>query len=121
MQLLWKNSNSALRQFIRDQTLVKKQKDLLHTMIQFGIMEFFHIDNNEEYKLAGSDHLAAGERTAGKVVFADSWDGFFDKFDFKSFDDFFDYSGGKIINKNNKRTVSVLTLGDSPDLKSFFM
>jgi hypothetical protein len=71
--------------------------------------------------LAGNDHLAAGERTAGKVVFADSWDGFFDKFNFKSFDDFFDYSGGKIINKNNKRNVSVLTLGNGPDLKTFFM
>jgi hypothetical protein len=90
-------------------------------MIQFGIMQLFHIDNNEEYKLANNDYLAAAERTAGKVVFADSWDVFFDKFDFKSFDDFFDYSGGKIINKNNKRNVSVLTLGDGPDLKTFFI
>ena len=90
-------------------------------MIQFGIIELFHIDNNQEYKLTNNVHLAAGERTAGKVVFADPWDGFFDTFATKSFDDFFDYSGGKIINKNNKRNVSVLTLGDGPDLKTFFI
>lgn len=71
--------------------------------------------------MAGKNHLAAGERTMDKIVFADSWDGFFAKFNLKSFDDFFDYSGGKTIDKNNKRNVKILTLGDGPDLKTFFI
>ena len=101
--------------------LGKKRKDLLHTMIQSGIIRFVHIDTNEECKLVNKDHLTTGKWTTGKVVFADSWGVFFDKFDFKSFDDFFDYSDGKIINKNNKRNVTVLTLGEGPDLKTFFI
>ena len=71
--------------------------------------------------MAGENHLVAKEQTTGSVVFADSWNGFFAKFDLKSFDDFFDYSGGKTIDKNNKRNVRILTLGDGPDLKTFFM
>lgn len=66
-------------------------------------------------------HLAAGAKTIGEVVFADSWGVFFDKFDFRSFDDFFDYSDGVVINKNKKRNVSVLTVGDGSDLKTFFI
>lgn len=101
--------------------LLRRNRNSLHTMIRLGIMEFLHIYNNQEYKLADSDHITAEPETTGEVVFADTWDIFFDKFGFKSFDDFFEYSEGKIINKNNKRDVTVLTLGDGPDQKTFFI
>ena len=40
-----------------------------------------------------------------KVVFADSWQPIFVELGLKSFDDFFGYRGGKIVDKNNKRDV----------------
>jgi len=71
--------------------------------------------------LAGKYQLTTNKRTRNKIVFADSWQGFFAKFGLRSFDDFFDYSDGKIVDKNNKRNVSILTLGSGADLKTFFM
>jgi len=57
-----------------------------------------------------------------RVVFTDSWKGFFASFSLNSFDDFFRYTAGRIINKNNKRDVSILKLGQSPqDNKVFFL
>lgn len=74
---------------------------------------------NEKFELAGKYQLPAGG--ADKVVFADSWERVFAKFGFESFDDFFDYSGGKMVNRNRKRNVTILTLGDGADAKTFFM
>jgi len=56
-----------------------------------------------------------------RVVFAESWQPVFAGFGLKSFDDFFYFSGGKKINKNKKRDVSILTFGDEPNRKVFFL
>ena len=55
-----------------------------------------------------------------KIVFAETWQKFFAKFGLKSFKDFFDYSQGQIINKNAKRNVCELALGEGDDRKVFF-
>ena len=56
-----------------------------------------------------------------RIVFADFWQPVFAEFGLKSFGDFFDYSGGQQTNKNNKRDVSILTFGNKPDCKVFFL
>ncbi len=56
-----------------------------------------------------------------KVIFENAWQDFFAQFGLKSFDDFFDYTAGQIIDRNNKRNVQILTFGDEPDCKVFFM
>jgi len=56
-----------------------------------------------------------------KIVFAKSWQGGFAGFGLESFSDFFNFAGGKIINKNTKRDVQQLTLGNGDDSKVFFM
>ncbi len=55
------------------------------------------------------------------VVFADSWQPVFADFGLKSFDDFFDYRSRQPIEKNSRRDVATLTLGDGPDCKVFFL
>ena len=55
-----------------------------------------------------------------KIVFAETWQKFFAKFGLESFDDFFDYSQGQIINKNAKRNVCELALGEGDNRKVFF-
>jgi len=42
-----------------------------------------------------------------KIVFTDTWQKFFADFGLKTFDDFFNYSHGQTINKNNKRDVVI--------------
>ena len=44
------------------------------------------------------------------VIFVGNWRDYFTGFSLNSFDDFFYYGDGRIINKNNKRDVSVLSL-----------
>jgi len=56
-----------------------------------------------------------------KIVFADNWQKFFAEFGLKSFDDFFYYSRGNIINKNKKREVITLDLGEAAQKKEFFI
>jgi len=56
-----------------------------------------------------------------KIVSADNWQKFFAEFGLKSFDDFFYYSRGNTINKNKKREVVTLDLGDASQKKQFFM
>jgi len=56
-----------------------------------------------------------------RIVFADSWQPVFDEFGLRSFDDFFTFPGGERINKNNKRDVTILTFGDEPHRKLFFL
>ena len=55
-----------------------------------------------------------------KTVFKDSWQKVFTEFGLESFDDFFDYSQGRTINRNKKRNVSMLTFGEGDDRKIFF-
>jgi hypothetical protein len=56
-----------------------------------------------------------------KVVFADSWQGFFEESGLVSFDDLFNYSAGERINKNNKREVIRFAFGSGLHEKQFFM
>ena len=56
-----------------------------------------------------------------QVVFTGSWEKFFDEFGLTRFDDFFSFAGGERINKNNKRDVQVLTLGQGDKAKVFFL
>lgn len=56
-----------------------------------------------------------------KMVFANSWQPVFAESGFKSFDDFFDYPDAKRSGKNNKRDVQILTLGNEPNHKVFFL
>lgn len=56
-----------------------------------------------------------------KVVFENTWQDFFAQFGLKSFDDFFDYAAGQVIDRNTKRNVQILTFGNEPDCKVFFM
>lgn len=58
---------------------------------------------------------------AEKIVFEDSWQHVFAEFGLNCFDDFFNFSGGERINKNNKRNVQTLTFGDGSARKVFFM
>jgi len=57
----------------------------------------------------------------GKVVFVKSWQPIFAESGLKLFEDFFDYSGGQRIGKNNKREVITFHLGRAEAKKQFFM
>ena len=56
-----------------------------------------------------------------RVVFAGSWQSFFAEFDLRSFGDFFEYPGGERPGRGKKRHVSILNLGNGPNLKVFFL
>ncbi|MHC4115337.1 MAG: lipopolysaccharide kinase InaA family protein [Planctomycetota bacterium] len=56
-----------------------------------------------------------------KVVFVNSYKQTFAGFGLKSFDDFFNYAGGKRINKNTKRDVQMLTFDTGSGRKVFFL
>ena len=56
-----------------------------------------------------------------RVVFADSWQSIFVEFGLSSFDDLFRFSGGKQINKNNKRDVNLLSFDIAAESKVFFI
>lgn len=56
-----------------------------------------------------------------KVIFADSWKTILAENGLRSFDDFYNYSGKKGINKNNKRSVSILRLKVNGEEKTFYM
>jgi hypothetical protein len=56
-----------------------------------------------------------------KVVFADSWKSILAENGLRSFDDFYNCSGKKRINKNTKRNVSILRLKVSGKEKFFHM
>jgi hypothetical protein len=55
------------------------------------------------------------------IVFANSWEEYFKRFDLISFDDFYYYSEASTIGKNKKRNVQMFTLGDADDRKVFFI
>ena len=56
-----------------------------------------------------------------KIVFTDAWQKYFADFGLKTFDDFFNYSDGETVNKNNKRDVVILEKGNAPQKNRFFM
>jgi len=56
-----------------------------------------------------------------RIVFADSWSAFFDEFNLKSFDDFFENLPAKTIGVNRKRNVVTFSLGSDSQNKKFFM
>ncbi len=56
-----------------------------------------------------------------KVIFTDSWERFFVEFGLKTFEDFYDYKDGEIVNKNYRRNVCKFVLGDGAERKTFFM
>ncbi len=62
-----------------------------------------------------------GLRLVEKIVFTDSWQRFFGEFGLVSFDDFFQYSRGETVNRNNKRNVLAFELGGDSEQKQFFM
>jgi hypothetical protein len=56
-----------------------------------------------------------------RVFFADSWQGFFAESGFTSFDDFMDYSGGEIVNVNNRRNVVKFAVRRGAETRVFYM
>ena len=56
-----------------------------------------------------------------RVIFENWWEVFCGGHGLKNFDDFFGFSGGKIINKNNRRDVTIITLLDESGEKVFYM
>jgi len=56
-----------------------------------------------------------------RVVFADSWKGKFQELGLESFDDFFNYSKGEIINKNKRRDVRRISFGSETGRGIFFL
>ncbi len=57
----------------------------------------------------------------GTVVFAHSWSDFFAEFGLASFAEFFDYSGGEIVDVNSRRNVVKFSLGRGTQKSIFFM
>ena len=58
---------------------------------------------------------------AEKIVFANSWQSFFAKSGFSSFDDFFNFVGGETINRHDRRSVKSFSVGSGPERKVFFL
>lgn len=56
-----------------------------------------------------------------EIVFANSYKQTFAEFGLSSFEDFFNYAGGKLINKNTKRDVQMLTFDTDSGRKVFFL
>jgi len=56
-----------------------------------------------------------------KIAFADSWEPYFTNLGLTTFDDFYDYTDTATVNKNQKRNVQRLVLGDDADGRTFFM
>jgi len=56
-----------------------------------------------------------------KITFADSWQRVFAEFGLKSFQDFFNYSSGPLINKNSKRDVRMITFSYNKSCRVFFL
>jgi hypothetical protein len=56
-----------------------------------------------------------------KVVFAEAWEPYFAGLGLRAFDDFYDYPETVTVNRNRKRNVLKLTLGEGRDRHVFFM
>ena len=55
------------------------------------------------------------------VTFAKDWQAVFKRFDLETFQDFFEYSDGSLVNKNTKRDVLAFSLPLEDGKKEFFM
>ena len=56
-----------------------------------------------------------------KIVYSDSWHKYFSEIGLESFDDFFNYSSGRKVNENNKRSVITFETETGPQKKQFFL
>lgn len=56
-----------------------------------------------------------------KIKFAKGWADVFADLDLQSFDDFFNYNDGQIINRNSRRNVTFMRLGEEASQQEFFM
>ena len=56
-----------------------------------------------------------------KMIYAESWREHLAEFGLEKFDDFFSFTSGEIINKNNKRDVTIMAFEQGTDSKTFFM
>jgi len=56
-----------------------------------------------------------------EVVFTDLFEPFFNKMGLRSFDDFFNYSGGQTVNKNSRRDVRRLTFQSEGKTRIFYL
>lgn len=56
-----------------------------------------------------------------KVVFAEAWEPYFARLGLRTFDGFYDYAGTVTVNRNRKRDVLKLALGEGPEAAAFFM
>lgn len=56
-----------------------------------------------------------------KIVFKDDWKAVFAKNGLTNIDDFFNFTGGEVINRNSKRNVTVFELEDDGKKTRFFM
>ena len=56
-----------------------------------------------------------------EVIFTNSFEPFFAELGLRSFDDFFNYSGGQTVNKNNKRDVQRLAFESDGQTRIFYI
>jgi hypothetical protein len=56
-----------------------------------------------------------------RVVFTESWGPYFEKLGLKSFEDFFKYDKGTVVNNRSRREVLRFELGAGGEVKTFFM
>ena len=56
-----------------------------------------------------------------KIIYAESWQERLAEFGLEKFDNFFSFTGGEIVNKNNKRDVTIMAFEQGTDSKTFFM
>jgi len=55
------------------------------------------------------------------ITFIDTWQSYFASHNLKSFDDFFSYNHGRLIDKNSRRNVTCFSLDHGTDRKTFFL
>ncbi len=56
-----------------------------------------------------------------KIIFSENFEEFFAAWGLESFDDFYNYSAGQIINENTKRNVRVITFPVGDKSRTFYM
>jgi len=56
-----------------------------------------------------------------QIIISSSWELYFQRFDLRSFDDFYSYSESRTIGKNSRRDVREIILEDAGERKVFFM
>lgn len=56
-----------------------------------------------------------------RIEFVEGWVDVFESFGLESFDDFFDYPDGQIVNRNSRRNVIFMRLGSDGSQREFYM